>query len=511
MYPIIMLLFTSGRIFAYITGNSQAAANGTLGDPIQFFIVIAAYVIPYFLIPATFKLAGGAVATLGGMVNDRSRGIFDRNKKFRTGKTQQNWKDMQSGNRFKGTSGLSRKLNSGLEIATNSSLDNIGLNPMRMRARMQAVRGRNSIDEALEAREKNHDYKSIMGNEDFLEAGKEAADVVRDKGGNIWHDANGNEVKRDGTMRAARAYLEARGYSGRNLSQAVAAIQLTKRSMSNEAYNRAAAMDIVSTGTGYGSGSGEMMASLAEAAGGDTLALTRMIAQTRGLASQARRPDLAGGGFSFELGQAELVRQALNAPGGTREGAKAVMQSVTKAMDRETLRTQSGGTIASMKAAQLKRLSEIMYEDVQTVSNTASVTGTPLEDAAVRTALREFGAIAGRHDVANQVSPEQAGIIADNVLSQEVEVSTMSPKLQEKLRSAIETTAIDPTTGRVIVTGRKSKITVQQANEALASDPIYKEARKEYATAATAAGAAAAAAGLGGAPTGPAASPPPLA
>ena len=99
MYPIIMLLFTSGRIFAWVTSSSQNAANGqaNIGEIMNFIIVVAAFAIPYFLIPSTFRLAGGAVATLGGMANDRSKGLFDRNKKFRAGQRAQNYQSFKTG------------------------------------------------------------------------------------------------------------------------------------------------------------------------------------------------------------------------------------------------------------------------------------------------------------------------------------------------------------------------------------------------------------------------------
>ncbi len=129
MFPIIMALFTTGRIFAWVTGSTEAAtAGGPLdGQVYQFVIVIIAYVAPYFMIPATFKLAGGAIATLGGMANDRSRGIFDRAKKKRGERIAHNVANAKTGNRWDKNSKLF-----GVKVgAIGSKLAGIGVEPLK--------------------------------------------------------------------------------------------------------------------------------------------------------------------------------------------------------------------------------------------------------------------------------------------------------------------------------------------------------------------------------------------
>lgn len=84
MFPLIMGLIGLGRIFAFIIDSGEAA--GLQGAIIKPILTTAAYVIPYAFIPFTFKLAGGMFATVTGMVNDRSKGIFDRQKQNRAAK-----------------------------------------------------------------------------------------------------------------------------------------------------------------------------------------------------------------------------------------------------------------------------------------------------------------------------------------------------------------------------------------------------------------------------------------
>jgi len=81
MFPMIMVLIGAGRIFASIINT---AGSDTLFNTI---LKLIAYIAPYFFIPATFKLAGSLFATITGVVNNRSKGLFDRGKKYRAGKT----------------------------------------------------------------------------------------------------------------------------------------------------------------------------------------------------------------------------------------------------------------------------------------------------------------------------------------------------------------------------------------------------------------------------------------
>lgn len=92
VFIFISAFIALGRVFSVVAASSQ--------DFIGQIIAIIAYFAPYFLIPLAFRLAGGLVATVGGIVNDRSRGMFDRLRKFRSdqpGKRYHNFKEGKFG------------------------------------------------------------------------------------------------------------------------------------------------------------------------------------------------------------------------------------------------------------------------------------------------------------------------------------------------------------------------------------------------------------------------------
>ena len=84
MFPIIMMFLKAGELMASIFGSMASDQDNSL------FTVLAAivYFAPYFMIPLAFKMAGGLMSTVFGMVNDRSKGMFDRMSKYRAGVSQ---------------------------------------------------------------------------------------------------------------------------------------------------------------------------------------------------------------------------------------------------------------------------------------------------------------------------------------------------------------------------------------------------------------------------------------
>lgn len=82
MFPLIIAVIASGRIFAYIAGqgtSNEGLANGTV---IKFVMIIVGVFAPYWLLPKTFQWGGRALGNISGAINDRSKGLIDRPRKY---------------------------------------------------------------------------------------------------------------------------------------------------------------------------------------------------------------------------------------------------------------------------------------------------------------------------------------------------------------------------------------------------------------------------------------------
>lgn len=86
MFPLIMGIIAVGRIFAVIADADRG--GGVEGSIITPFVKLAAYMLPYAFIPFTFKFAGGIFANIAGVVNDKEKGLFDRQKRTRAAKKE---------------------------------------------------------------------------------------------------------------------------------------------------------------------------------------------------------------------------------------------------------------------------------------------------------------------------------------------------------------------------------------------------------------------------------------
>jgi hypothetical protein len=111
MFPIIAGFIASGRVFSAIA-NHQAQQNGAnITGFLSGTIGILAYFAPYFMIPFTFRLAGGAISQLGGLVNDRSKGAFDRLRNGRAETRQKRLKAAHTGGIYRNDHALGRRMN----------------------------------------------------------------------------------------------------------------------------------------------------------------------------------------------------------------------------------------------------------------------------------------------------------------------------------------------------------------------------------------------------------------
>jgi hypothetical protein len=138
MFPLIMGLIAVGRIFAYIIDSSNPAGlDGTILQPLM---TITAYMLPYAFIPFTFRFAGGLFATVAGFANDKSKGLFDRQKQHRAAKWER--------------TGGRRMLQARANLARNLEQRGSGGNAMKRFAARNAARriGGYNIEAAMSAK-----------------------------------------------------------------------------------------------------------------------------------------------------------------------------------------------------------------------------------------------------------------------------------------------------------------------------------------------------------------------
>lgn len=129
MYPMIILLITGGKIAAKL---ASTANTGNVGFKVA--IIFISFFGPYFLIPSTFKLAGSAFASISGIANDRSRGVFDRLKNKRQDISKEAHQNRMQGKGLLGSGKAGKIYRRGAMFGSNGSWSPTGAGRARFGA-----------------------------------------------------------------------------------------------------------------------------------------------------------------------------------------------------------------------------------------------------------------------------------------------------------------------------------------------------------------------------------------
>lgn len=345
VFPIISGMIAVGRVFALIAYGSPAGGGIQV---IQQLSAFAAYFMPYFLLPFAFRLAGGAIATLSGIVNDRGRGAFDRVKGYRGKKVGENFAAMKAGERYKGNNLLSRGFNRTTFAAGLGAKNQFGL----------GARGKSAAEQR----------RTILAGQ---HAKTDEAQAAQYNDGLLQAQTYTNE-------NAARAGLRRGDFgqkSGAEVEDMIAAAKANGGfSQARQMY---AANQLAATGTGY-ENQEQMLKTIARASNGNSNTAAALVGSARGAGEKAGRYDLKSG-FNTQLG---LVNDAMKNGGHIDQGKML-------AADIEAVQGASAAQRAQSKPTATKNAVKNLNTALGAANNLAK---NPEADFATRRAAQEQAA-----------------------------------------------------------------------------------------------------------------------
>lgn len=331
MFPLIAIFIAIGHVMAAIAFSS--------GDFIDQFIGFIAYFAPYFLIPLTFKFAGGLVRQLGGFVNDRGKGAFDRLAKYRANRRQQMAQDVKSrqalrvlGPGKKG--GVRDRINTGLQAA--SMAGSAGINPRYWRGNV--TEQMRKYDAQRRAGSDNEEEMATINGYDDL------ARAVTETGGNL-NEMDAFLFKRDyddqsrkqmlTAWTVARKGMEKKGYSHDAILQSVMLSGLKAKTAYRDKY-----LDYDDDGNYIGGG--RVAADIAKLSGGNRGTMAQMVGRAAEITKAAGRQDeMPGFSDTFEA----VAKLSAAAPEDRDDLIKAQSRKLLqKSIYKEGLSAMVGGT-----------------------------------------------------------------------------------------------------------------------------------------------------------------------
>ncbi len=114
MYPLIMLLLASGQVFAVIITNVPSGQPGWINT----ITALVALTIPMFLVPATFRLSGGAIAATSNLAQGMAKKYGDKGKEWQQPRSAERRKKMAAGAYYNKDNKITGKLGAGLNKFT---------------------------------------------------------------------------------------------------------------------------------------------------------------------------------------------------------------------------------------------------------------------------------------------------------------------------------------------------------------------------------------------------------
>lgn len=310
LFPLIALFIAGSAVFAKIAGLTSQGDN----DLLTQLIIFAAVFGPFFALPMAFKLAGGALAGVaglasrgGGIVGSPASSIRNNRQKKQQEKWASRGAKARAGELFGGKSYLP-----GTEAAADrmnamtrgfgqgaGSLYGLGVTG-RQRARADAEKHA-VIENAANDIMKSGIWAPVANNEEALRAGTYKTE---------------NEAR---TQLAARYRASGMGAEevARTVDNAVAGFKATGHKFGDEAFQFAAAKQLVETGTGY-TGMADMASTLARASNGNKGTASALAGFSNSRSKDKGRSDLAPGFGSLN----GLVQDTMDRPNMMMDGGK---------------------------------------------------------------------------------------------------------------------------------------------------------------------------------------------
>ena len=315
LFPIIMAAIATGRAFASVIAD--VGGDAVLNTIIKLVAVVG----PYFFIPTAFKMAGGAFANITGMVNDRSKGIFDRSRKKREDLRKKGMESYMHGTAAKGDGKIAGMINRrGLRYAARKDV--------REQQGFRASFKEDKIQSGIRAGSDHHKQQAgqdatlnrVLGNDSAAAGARLFANGASDE-----------EVL---------AQLSADGFSPKAGSLVLEDLKYVRGKFGDEVLKHMAVVNEAGAKTSFKNGPAEMLAAIAEASDGDEAVAAALYTAARQKAEAAQRTDLAG--YSWNDG----FQQIQNIMGSSDPAAReTIMQDANKFLLQKGRRGKSSGVI----------------------------------------------------------------------------------------------------------------------------------------------------------------------
>jgi hypothetical protein len=382
VYPIIAAIFAVSDVMGAIFLKAQRATGGPIEDIIVILVVIVVVYAPLFMIPFSFKMAGGFLGSIYDLANKNMHG--------RAKPKMDKWKEdpnslyaQKKNQAYKAREGrgltfsqIGKGLSAGYRGAKAPDIDPVTggrtrrRDAFRERYKKAALYqgGSMSRASAIEAEEKDTRVKDMLGNDDLGYAMFKYAEALK---------AGKSKKEADAIARTALAYKDEFMYDPdktgdatekrQRMAQQSAALDQIKAihgTYGDKTSMMIGARQDARASTGEDALSMRRQVLAATDGGEDQLGMTAFLNDVRGLSKEAKRGDKAGIGFTGDL----QVIEAMKA--GTISDEQAREDLLMGALEKS-----SASEVATMHDKGIKQIQGVLKKRVNKAKEAAIAKG----------------------------------------------------------------------------------------------------------------------------------------
>lgn len=493
MFPIIIAFIAAGRVFSLVSFSEASNAGG---ESVLFAMVaLVAYIIPYFMLPFTFKMAGSAMGGIAQGLHGalaKPRAMLRKRGMQQAAKTGKERLERTRNERyFKGGNANNLRGRMNKRLARTANADAIFKNgswykPSQWSGAIGEAMGVGTANEIEETLKNDKDYARWSGNDTVNRAAAES------------HD--------DASFRARLKQL-APNMTDAEVEQNAMRVNSLRRKMSVSAFRQMTTLQAMAGGTAY-ENADEAWAGAAMAAAGDDAATAYMVKNGREALMKAGRVDQGGASFGTTLGAVKKIQDDHRRNGSISQRTR---DEVNESIYGGAIDSSPPGQALYGKPGSAKHLAGAHARKIDSIIGSLNSgrainidgPGKPPR-VATETDLKQAMASAnGLYHAMQSASPQNAREFADGLIGHDFNVSTLPPKVRAAL--ALRPGATSSTFGNIPM--------IQAFENLAANDRDFNDMSYNYASQAAQQAAAAGAApppGPAPAPGGPLGGPGPV-
>jgi len=434
VYPIVMVVFAMSFVLGVVMTNF-----GVHPQMLADIMSLIAMVAPLFMIPFAFKMSGGIIGSVQGMVTSLKSRATKPMMGMAKQKSMEKWQNAKLENRFKGGNDTNLRGRFNRAIAKSTQLGTIGYNPKNWKGNLAVSHDAITAQEVARNMKENAVYATFANDDSLNRAAAESNNAT---------ELRDNLLKADSEKPPEKRRYKL-GASDPALNEDIRRVERVRRSMSAESFKQMTTQQALAGGTAFET-TGDAWNLVRKATRGNDAARRRLVGAGRQILMGAGQGAQGGAAWSTVYNQlGEMDRLEVGKPGGLTPKDLEHVSEVIEDSAAESL--APGQQVYNQKPDSAEKLAKAHARRAKTriakyidIAGQKPTTPEEVEQKAADLSLARrdveyaFGTAMGIHDAQNQAAPQIAEKFATGLNAVDLITPEQIAALPESIKPGVE-------------------------------------------------------------------------